>query len=400
MEGNTAASKNRPPPSSGNLITVLSIDGGGIRGIIPGVILAYLEKQLQELDGEDARIADYFDVVAGTSTGGLVTAMLTAPDKDKRPLYAAKDIVPFYLKHCPSIFPQTSGPFSCIIDLFKAFTGPRYNGDYLHKLVRDILGGTRVHETLTNVVIPTFDIKNLQPTIFNSYEAPEDSIWDVQLSDVCISTSAAPTYLPAHYFKNNDAQGREQEFNLVDGGVAANNPTLVAISEVTKQVMNQNTDFFPMKPFQYDRFLVISVGTGAAKNEHKYDAQTAAKWGLFGWLLNGKSSPLIETFTDAASDMVDFHNCVVFQALQSQDNYLRIQEDTLTGDLSSVDVATTENLENLVKVGEGLLEKPVSMVDLSTGEYKPVENGGTNMEALQKFAKVLSDERKTRGSTN
>ncbi|XP_031117083.1 patatin-like protein 1 [Ipomoea triloba] len=400
MEGSTVASKNRPPPSSGNLITVLSIDGGGIRGIIPGVILAYLEKQLQELDGEDARIADYFDVVAGTSTGGLVTAMLTAPDKDKRPLYAAKDIVPFYLKHCPGIFPQTSGPFSCIIDLFKAFTGPRYNGEYLHKLVRDILGVTRVHETLTNVVIPTFDIKNLQPTIFNSYEAPEDSIWDVQLSDVCIGTSAAPTYLPAHYFKNYDAQGKEREFNLVDGGVAANNPTLVAIGEVTKQVMNQHSDFFPIKPFQYDRLLVLSVGTGTAKNEHKYDAQTAAKWGLFGWLFNAKSSPLTDTFSDAATDMVDFHNCVVFQSLQSQDNYLRIQDDTLTGDLSSVDIATSENLENLVKVGEGLLEKPVSMVDLSTGEYKPVENGRTNMEALQKFAKLLSDERKARGSTN
>lgn len=68
---------------------------------------------------------------------------------------------------CVLIF---SGPFACIIDLFKAFTGPRYNGKYLHKLVRDILGGTRLHETMTNVVIPTFDIKNLQPAIFNSYE--------------------------------------------------------------------------------------------------------------------------------------------------------------------------------------------------------------------------------------
>lgn len=61
---------------------------------------------MQKLDGEDARLVDYFDVIAGTSTGGLVTAMLTAPNQNKRPLFAANQIVPFYLEHCPKIFPQ------------------------------------------------------------------------------------------------------------------------------------------------------------------------------------------------------------------------------------------------------------------------------------------------------
>ena len=62
---------------------------------------------VQKLDGSDARLADYFDVIAGTSTGGLVTAMLTAPNENKRPLYAAKDIKDFYLEECPKIFPQS-----------------------------------------------------------------------------------------------------------------------------------------------------------------------------------------------------------------------------------------------------------------------------------------------------
>ena len=61
---------------------------------------------LQELDGPDARIADYFDVIAGTSTGALLTSMLAAPDENNRPLFAAKDLTTFYLENGPNIFPQ------------------------------------------------------------------------------------------------------------------------------------------------------------------------------------------------------------------------------------------------------------------------------------------------------
>ncbi|KAH7847636.1 hypothetical protein Vadar_028396 [Vaccinium darrowii] len=158
------------PPKYGKLITVLSIDGGGIRGVIPGTILNFLESELQKLDGEDARIADYFDVIAGTSTGGLVTAMLTAPNENNRPVFAAKDIKDFYLEQCPKIFPQVNTPFPNTTKLIKALTGPKYDGKYLHSLVKEKLGSTRLNQTLTNIAIPTFDIKRLQPTIFSSYE--------------------------------------------------------------------------------------------------------------------------------------------------------------------------------------------------------------------------------------
>ncbi|CAN6583277.1 unnamed protein product [Malus baccata var. baccata] len=381
------------PPTYGNLITVLSIDGGGIRGLIPGTILAFLESELQKLDGEDARLADYFDVISGTSTGGLVTAMLTTPDENNRPVFAAKDIKDFYLTEIPKIFPQnTCWLFPYITKIIKSLTGPKYNGKYLHSLVRQKLGEKKLHQTLTNVVIPTFDIKNLQPTIFSSFEVKHKPSFDALVSDICIATSAAPTYLPAHYFETKDHNGNVREFNLIDGGVAANNPTLVAIGEVTKQIIRGSPDFFPIKPMDYGRYLVISLGTGSPKAELKYDAHDAAKWGLLNWLTSGGSTPIINVFSHASADIVDLNLSVVFQALHSEKNYLRIQDDKLHGDVSSMDIATEKNLDNLVKVGEGLLKQPVSRVNLETGKFE-VCNHETNEEALIRFAKLLSEEK-------
>ncbi|KAF7845024.1 patatin-like protein 2 [Senna tora] len=97
-----------PPPSYGNVITILSIDGGGVRGIIPAILLMHLEAELQKCKkDENVRIADFFDVIAGTSTGGLITAMLTAPNENGRPLFSASEIRDFYIKECPNIFHET-----------------------------------------------------------------------------------------------------------------------------------------------------------------------------------------------------------------------------------------------------------------------------------------------------
>ncbi|KAJ8477964.1 hypothetical protein OPV22_021691 [Ensete ventricosum] len=282
-------------PTYGNLITILSIDGGGIKGIIPATILAFLESELQKLDGEDARLADYFDVIAGTSTGGLC-----------------------------------SWPFNTAAKVIRAIIGPR-----------------------------------LQPTIFSSYKVKNNPLLDARLSDICIGTSAAPTYLPAYDFQTEDSQGNTREFNLIDGGLAANNPALVAMGEITKEIFEENPDFFPIKPMDYHRFLVISLGTGSSKEE--------------------------------SADMVDIHISEAFQALHSGKNYLRIEDDALSGILASVDTSTKENLENLVMVGEMLLKKPVSRVNLETGHVEPVSEGeGTNEEALIRLAKLLSDERRLR----
>lgn len=92
-----------------------------------------------------------------------------------------------------------------------------------------------------------------------------------------------------------------------------------------KETIRSYPDFFPIQPLNYDRLLVISLGTGTAKQEQKYTAEMAAKWGVFSWLVQGNSSPVIEVFTQANRDLVDYFLSVVFQAFSSEDNYLRIQ---------------------------------------------------------------------------
>ncbi|KAL9289415.1 unnamed protein product [Arabidopsis thaliana] len=383
MENKSPSKKNKPP-SCGSLVTILSLDGGGVRGIIAGVILAFLEKELQELDGEEARLADYFDVIAGTSTGGLVTAMLTVPDETGRPHFAAKDIVPFYLEHCPKIFPQPTGVLALLPKLPKLLSGPKYSGKYLRNLLSKLLGETRLHQTLTNIVIPTFDIKKLQPTIFSSYQLLVDPSLDVKVSDICIGTSAAPTFFPPHYFSNEDSQGNKTEFNLVDGAVTANNPTLVAMTAVSKQIVKNNPDMGKLKPLGFDRFLVISIGTGSTKREEKYSAKKAAKWGIISWLYDDGSTPILDITMESSRDMIHYHSSVVFKALQSEDKYLRIDDDTLEGDVSTMDLATKSNLENLQKIGEKMLTNRVMQMNIDTGVYEPVAENITNDEQLKR----------------
>ncbi|KAL5712682.1 hypothetical protein ACHQM5_014828 [Ranunculus cassubicifolius] len=384
--------------TSCKLVTLLCIDGGGIRGIIPGVVLAFLESKLQVLDGEDARIADYFDLVAGTSTGGLLTTMITAPNKNNRPLYAAKDITNFYFEHGPKIFPQNAktmilGPVKSLVG---AIAGPKYNGKYLRSTLKELLGDTKLDQTITNILLTTFDIKLLQPILFTTHEAKVKQDKNPLLSDICIATSAAPTYLPAHYFETKDSNGRTHGFDLIDGGVVANNPTNVALSHISMEIKKKNPDFYPVKAMDCTKYLVLSIGTGTPKLEEKFNAMTASTWGVIGWLYNNGSTPLIDTFTQASSDVVDINVNILFQSLDSEKNYLRIQDDTLSGDASSTDISTKENMSNLVKIGNELLKKPVSRVNIETGKQEEIKDEGTNEEALTRYAKILCNERRQR----
>ncbi|KAL6526168.1 hypothetical protein OROMI_029808 [Orobanche minor] len=372
--------------TKGKMVTVLSMDGGGIRGIIQGTILGCLESKLQEVDGPNARIADYFDVIAGTSTGGLIATMITAPGNDSRPMYAANNITTFYLEHGPKIFPTTSRNNF----VKRLFGGPKYDGEYLKSLIKGLLGNLTMSQTLTDVLIPSFDIKRLQPIIFTTKDGKSNVSKNALLSDVCLGTSAAPTYMPPYYFETKDADGEPHTFDLIDGGIAAINPTLLAMTHMSRQVL------VDMQPVDNHRMLVLSLGAGLAKPKEKYSAHAAAKWGLVDWLFHDGDTPLLHFYGDASSNMVDIHVSTIFQSTGNETNYLRIQDDTLADEASSLDVSTTENMNTLVEIGNNLLKKAVSKVNIETGRPETAQGKRTNEEALAGFAKMLSEQRKLR----
>ncbi|CAH9122431.1 unnamed protein product [Cuscuta epithymum] len=438
----------------GKVISILAIDGGGVRGIIPGTILAFLEAQLQKIEGNPkARIADYFDVIAGTSTGGLVTAMLTTPGDNGLPLFAAADIPPFYMKECPNIFKKesktkTASTQSLVTSLlttnvsdvtaatvenpnfelpqfseedipdfykqrlphsaprplqmpianantlfgfpdiwgwFKKLGSsvwyviefiekmgfrPMYDGAYLHAKIKEMVKDIKLNQTLTNVVIPTYDVHRLKPVIFSSFQARKEASKNPKLVDVCIATSAAPIYLPPHSFELQSSQGIEK-FNLVDGGVAANNPVLVAILEAAKA--------YNVRPLP-ENFRILSLGTGSCTGTQMAEVGDANSWGAVRWLLFPDNTPRItDVFMGGNESMVDAYTSLLFggdTASGGPDNFLRIQYQGMKYDECLVDDSSKAYLQKLEQFANDLLKDPVSGPTTSN----PLEL--TNEEAL------------------
>ncbi|MDF1552462.1 MAG: CBASS cGAMP-activated phospholipase [Deferrisomatales bacterium] len=200
---------------------LLAIDGGGIKGVIPAAFLATVE------DATGKRIADHFDLIAGTSTGGIIALGLGLG-------LPARDILDFYLEHGPRIFdqePTLPSLFSRITSLArgrarsaKQFFGPKYNAAALAASLQAVFGDRTLGDAGTRLVIPAFDRQRRELHVFKTAHHEKLVMdWRERAVDVALATAAAPTYLPEHKLGSG--------VPLIDGGVWANNPTGLVVVE-------------------------------------------------------------------------------------------------------------------------------------------------------------------------
>lgn len=311
---------------------ILTIDGGGIRGIIPAQILVVLEKMLQKYSNrQDASIGDYFDLIAGTSTGGILTSIYLCPDKNNpsKTKFRAKDAVSLYCENGNDIFSNS------IIRKFLTLFGilrPTYSPKQLEATLDKYFEGTRLSELYKPCLITSYDIKKHSTVFFNKLSAIKSDNHDFLIKDVARATSSAPTYFPVAKINSIN----QLDYSLIDGGVFANNPALCAYAEASKLDGNPTIE----------DMLILSLGTGAFSSE--YDYKKAKTWGKIKWVI-----PLINILMSGESETVDYQLKTLFKSINKPDNYLRINP-SLRGygnGVYEMDNACKDNIELLKKIG-------------------------------------------------
>jgi patatin-like phospholipase/acyl hydrolase len=308
---------------------ILSIDGGGIRGIIPGQILIALEKKLQEKKKDpNARIADFFDFFAGTSTGGILTCILLCPSPTDptKARFSAKEAVDLYVQNGDKIF-KTSWWHSKA----SAFWKDKYATTGINTCLEQYFGDMKISQLLKPCIITSYDISRRETKFFAQHDYKlEGDKSDFYVKDVCRATSAAPTYFEPELIKSIDGVS----YPCVDGGVFANNPTLCAYSEV------RNAKDAPTAA----EMFVVSLGTGSAMEGYPY--KKAKNWGQLFWV-----KPVIDIMMSGAAEVTDYHMNKMFSARNNLQNYVRVQPTTLRDADPQMDNATKENIQALIELG-------------------------------------------------
>lgn len=310
---------------------ILTIDGGGIRGIIPGQILVALEKKIQKKTGNpEAKLAEYFDFFAGTSTGGILTCICLCPSEEDpaKARFTAREAVDLYMNHGEEIFSVN------IWQKMKAANGyldEKYKQDALEKYLKNYFGDLKLSELIKPCIIPAYDINRRSSYFFAQHDpAIKGEGRDFLVRDVCRATSAAPTYFETALVKSMSGV----TYPLIDGGVFANNPALCAYSEVRNAKDN---------PTAAEMFMV-SIGTGSVYQSYKYSK--AKNWGAVGWI-----KPLIDIMMAGASETTDYHLSRMFSARSNGNSYIRIQPASMGNADVDMDNASKQNLAALAEVG-------------------------------------------------
>ena len=252
---------------------ILAIDGGGIRGLIPAVVLAELERRAQ------APVASLFGLVAGTSTGGILAAGLTVPDDTGRHRYRAEQLVELYLEHGPRIFRR-----SLARRLRSAFGAleEKYDHAALEAVLHRYLGDVRVSRAISPLLLTAYELETRTPYFVKSWRAVSEPDRDLLAREAARATSAAPSYFEPALVRPPDGGA---PLSLVDGGVFATNPAMCAFAEAARMA--------PGEPVR-----VVAVGTGRLVRPIRHG--DAASWGSAQWM-----RPAINIVFDGVTETVD-----------------------------------------------------------------------------------------------
>lgn len=322
---------------SGRTVTILSIDGGGVRGIVPAIVLRDLLRRIRYLSGvsrwyrlpwhkrEVGPVAAHqvFDFFSGTSTGALLALGLVMRD----PLDPAA-IAEVYRRKVAEIFP-TYKPFAAIGAMRQAVV-IKYHHEPWERVLRELFGDRTMSECVANVIIAAYDTDNRSPFFFKHFDAEAQRRRNVPpdyyLRDVARATSAAPTYFEPTQVTSLDGR----RYTLVDGGLAANNPALSAYVEARK--------CYP----DVDKFLIVSLGTGRSGRTFPYEK--IRRWGYLDWVSPLHGVPMMAMVGDGQSETVAY----ALANLPGVEYYrLNFELDDSTEEMDDASASNMERLERI-----------------------------------------------------
>ncbi|MFZ4813830.1 MAG: patatin-like phospholipase family protein [Phototrophicaceae bacterium] len=265
-----------PKKTTPNRVAILSIDGGGIRGILPAIFLAEVERRTGK------PIASLFDLIAGSSTGGMLALIANIPNEIGQPLYRADQFADLYTQRAKVIFSRTRWEAILAMD---NWSQRRYPNTGIAETLEDLFKELRLNQAVTDVLVTSYDIERREPVFFRSYFARQFEAENFLMRDVIRSTTAAPTFFEPAKIPHPEAA--DEYYALVDGSMTAINPAMCAYIEAR--------DMFP----HADEIVLVSIGTGNLTQPLPYE--DVRKWGLLNWV-----RPLSDIMFDGSSRTVDY----------------------------------------------------------------------------------------------
>lgn len=308
---------------------ILCIDGGGIRGIIPAVILAEIERQTGR------RIYELFDLIAGTSTGGILALALVKPDQERRPEYTAEDVIGLYETQGRRIFSRSLLHRVVSLD---GLANKKYQSGPVEKVFEKFFGDVLLSEALTPVMITSFDVQSRDAFFFRSYRAEKPTRkkfeYDYLMRNVARATSAAPTYFEPELIEKGD-----KSYALVDGGVFANNPSMCALVDAMREFKKG-----------LEQVFMVSLGTGSER-KRPLEFQRVKNWGVVNW-----AQPLLTIVFNGITDTVNYQTDLILNAANSPQQFYRFQIDDLPKSLYRLDNVGAKNISSLKESAEKFLK--------------------------------------------